>query len=57
MKDAEMNVVPVDELKNSVGVVGIGVAAWLRPSFAHANKLKIADKTITMETFIFAVSK
>lgn len=54
-----MNIVPVDELKNSVGVVGIGVATRLRlrSNFAHDNKLKIDDKTMTIATFIFAVSK
>lgn len=50
---------PVDELKNSVGVVGNAVAARFRmlSNFAHDNKFKIDDKTMTMATFIFAVSK
>lgn len=46
---------PVGELMNSVDVVGIAVRFGTRSSFAHANKLKIVDKTMTMETFIFAV--
>lgn len=52
-----INILPVDELKNSVDIVGIGVAARfrLRSSFAHDNKLKIDDKTMTIATFIFAV--
>lgn len=55
-----MNAVPVGELMNSidvVGIVGVVAARWMRSSFAHDNKLKIDDKTMTMATFIFAVSK
>lgn len=50
--------VPVDEVKNSGVVIGIGVTKRLRlrSSFAHVNKLNIDDKTMTIATFIFAVS-
>lgn len=50
-------IVPVDAFKNSVDVIGVGVATRfrLRSSFAHDNKLKIDDKTMTIATFIFAV--